>query len=133
MEVDSTSPELIEFIDSELLHSETFRYFQSRSIDAVNNHIVTLLLCHGDEIIGYAHIDFEEKYWLGIYISKLYRGRGLGIKLMNALLQLAKDQGVVVVHLSVDKVNVKAVRLYKNYGFEIIDQKELIYFMKKSI
>ena len=56
--------------------SDFFRYYHSRTIDAIKNHIVTIVLTLKDNIIGYGHLDFEKKVWLGICILQEYRKQG---------------------------------------------------------
>ena len=50
------------FIKNEM--PTTFRYFNKRTIDVIKNHLLTILLLVNDLPIGYAHIDYENKYWL---------------------------------------------------------------------
>ena len=40
--------------------SNFFRYYHSRTLDVIRNHIVTIVLTLKDNIIGYGHLDFEK-------------------------------------------------------------------------
>lgn len=117
----------------------TFRYFRSRNIDTINNHIITIILAEDDISIGYAHIDYatgtcgENKYWLGICILEKYQGKGLGKNIMKYIFNNEKIKNLDEVFLSVDKINEKAIKLYKNFNFNIIKEDENIYLMKKII
>ena len=37
-----------------------FRYYHSRTVDVIRNHIVTIVLTLNDNIIGYGHLDYEK-------------------------------------------------------------------------
>ncbi len=85
-----------------------------------------------DEPIGYAHIDEEDnRKWFGICIIKEYQNKGLGKKMMDYIFNLEsiKDEEI---YLSVDKVNIGAIHLYKKYGFEIIKDNLNYYLMKMN-
>lgn len=54
---------------------------------------------------------------LGIAIEKEYRGKGLGKKLMNSIIEEAKNNGFDELSLSVDANNSNAIQLYDKIGF----------------
>lgn len=64
---------------------------------------------------GYGFID-ESIPELGMAILPEYRGRGIGTRLLRALMQSLKDRGISAVSLSVDVRN-PARRLYERFGF----------------
>lgn len=108
------------FIDTELNKSSSFRYFQSRPIEIINNHVYTILLEFEDTIIGYAHLDKDEdnKIWLGIAIDRNHHGKGLGKMMMKNLLMFSDENSLDLI-LSVDLQNVFAIKLYEKYGFKV--------------
>lgn len=57
---------------------------------------------------------------LGIAVKDNYQSKGVGSKLMEELLFLAMIRNVGKIYLEVISANVKAVRLYQKYGFEIV-------------
>ena len=57
-----------------------------------------------------------------------YRGQGIGTRLMREMLSLLKEKGYRQASLAVQKANY-AVRMYKNVGFEIIDENQEEYIM----
>ncbi len=75
----------------------------------------------------YGHIDNETPS-LAIALYKDYRGLGIGTALMKEMLCNLKARGYKQTSLSVQKVNY-AVRMYKQVGFEIIDENEEEYIM----
>lgn len=63
-----------------------------------------------------------------ISLYKEYRGCGIGTALMKRMIQELKIRGYEKASLSVQKANY-AVKLYKNVGFEIVDENEEEYMM----
>jgi ribosomal protein S18 acetylase RimI-like enzyme len=63
---------------------------------------------------------------LGIVIDEANRGKGLGSKLMESLLKMARQEKVREIFLTVLFDNFRAIRLYEKFGFkrvgETIDQ-----------
>lgn len=108
----------------------SFTYFDSRSLDILDNHVVTLVLEDDDKsIIGYGHLDKEdETVRLGIALSQGHKGKGLGKVIMDALISSASEEGVDEIKLSVYRDNVPAQRLYEKFGFKLSDQNEKSYF-----
>ena len=119
------------FIQNEL--PSTFRYFKSRNIDIIKNHIITIILVVDELSIGYAHIDYENKYWFGICILDEYQGKGFGKEIMEYIFNNKKIINLEEIYLSVDKINEKAIKLYKNFNFNIIEENDNFYIMKKII
>lgn len=75
----------------------------------------------------YGHID-DETPSFAISLYEEYRGKGIGTKLMQAMLNLLKEKGYKKTSLSVQKNNY-AVKMYKKVGFKIIDETEEEYIM----
>ena len=63
-----------------------------------------------------------------ISLYKEYRNFGIGTKLMKTMLSELKAKGYEKTSLAVQKANY-AVRMYKNVGFEIIDENDEEYIM----
>ena len=58
----------------------------------------------------------------GLFLSKLYlirhaRGRGLARKAIEALVELARAEGLSRIHLTVNKHNLQAIQVYEHLGF----------------
>ncbi len=75
----------------------------------------------------YGHID-DETPSFAISVLEEYRGKGTGTELMRRMLALLKAEGYKRASLAVQKANY-AVRMYKNVGFEIVDENEQEYIM----
>ena len=75
----------------------------------------------------YGHVD-DETPSFAISLIPEYRGQGIGTRLMREMLSLLKEQGYRKASLAVQKANY-AVRMYRNVGFEIIDENDEEYIM----
>ena len=75
----------------------------------------------------YGHVD-DETPSFAISLIPEYRGKGIGTRLMRNMLNLLKEQGFKQASLAVQKANY-AVRMYKNVGFEIVDENNEEYIM----
>jgi len=105
------------FIDN--IRSTSFRYFNKRSVDVIQNHLLTLLVMDNNNPIGYAHIDQEDgKYWFGICISDQHQNKGLGNHIMKYILHHYKIKYCKEIYLSVDNNNINAIKLYKKNNFK---------------
>ena len=130
----SYSDDLTQFLDQAGNSISTFRYFEKRSFDILDNHNVTLLAYLDGNPVGYGHLDTEgNKTWLGIAIIDSMTGKGLGKKIMTYLTNHADSQQLEEIHLSVDTINKGAIHLYQKFGFSIITEKNHILFMKRTL
>ena len=75
----------------------------------------------------YGHIaDGVPSFAISLY--KEYRNFGIGTKLMRTMLEELKSRGYERTSLAVQKANY-AVRMYKNVGFNIVDENDEEYIM----
>lgn len=85
----------------------------------------TVVLLAGDDPIGLAVLRFRLAIWspgLECSLAELYvvprlRGRGIGRALMEAALEVARDQGADSMEIGVDEPDQVARRLYESLGF----------------
>lgn len=105
--------------------SPTARYF-SENILSENAEFWTI--DNNGNLIGELYVfknlndkDFADGhtkvYLCAFRISREYRGRGLGSRLMRTVLAHIKDSGFSSVTIGVDKTEEANVRLYKRFGF----------------
>ena len=76
---------------------------------------------------GYGHVD-DETPSLAVSLDEDYRGQGIEMQLMEAMLALLKEEGYKQVSLAVQKANY-AVRLYEKTGFKTVKENEDEYIM----
>ena len=89
------------------------------------NKLVYLIALDNDKVVGIVSIGLRtgkmsHRGGLGISVAKEYRGKGLGKKLMELIIELAKEKlkGLEMIELSVFKRNKAAKKLYKKFGFK---------------
>jgi RimJ/RimL family protein N-acetyltransferase len=67
----------------------------------------------GDASSGNAHVGR-----LGMGVAKPFRRQGLGARLMRAVLDKAREHGLLKIELAVYASNAGAIALYQRFGFE---------------
>jgi putative acetyltransferase len=86
-----------------------------------NDHVMVAEI--DGRVIGYAGLHVRDgkrrhSAWLGIAVHDEFAGRGAGQALMRALLDLAdKWIGLVRVDLESNATNVRAIAMYRRFGF----------------
>lgn len=119
--------ELKSIINGNILGTKTFRYFEKRDFNCLDNHILTNLYYKEDVCVGYGHLDKDgEDLWLGIMVLDDHVGKGYGNIIFESLITSTKND----ISLTVDKTNIKAINLYKKHKFVIIFENEYLYKMK---
>ena len=117
------------FITKNKNGSKFFRYYDKREFTIIQNHIKTKLYYDDDNnYIGYGHLDYEDKLWLGIIIADEYTGKKYANFIMHDLLSDITED----VYLTVDIENEKAINLYKKYEFTIIEKTNSYYLMFRN-
>ena len=97
-------------------------FIQSR-LDSKKD-VLYLVKCNG-EIVGNGSINslsgrMSHRAELGISVRKDYWGKGVGTKLMSALISFAGNAGFEILSLEVRSDNDRAIRLYERFGFKKI-------------
>ena len=127
---------MISFIDNAGTSLDYFRYFKSRELSIITNHIVTLLGYDDNKNpIAYGHLDMddENKIWLGICIIQSERAKGYGSQIMDALLGQAMIHGISKIYLSVDSYNLAGNHLYQKLGFKLYKRDENTSYYTKDL
>ncbi|HWA18044.1 MAG TPA: GNAT family N-acetyltransferase [Devosia sp.] len=75
----------------------------------------------GETPVGFCH-GWSEPFVKDIVVAPECRRRGLGRAMLAMLLQDYRDRGAPHADLKVDMKNLAAQALYRNLGFEIIEQ-----------
>lgn len=104
--------------------SKTFRYYQTRTSLDFENHIYHFLVQKENDILGYGHLDYADKIWLGMFVADKFTNQGYGKKILQTLINFTKQD----IYLSVDKDNISAINLYLQSGFRIYDQTDKIFY-----
>ena len=110
-----------------------FRYFNTRHLEITQSHLISLIILENNIPAAYCHLEEDNnKFWLGILVSDNFIGNKLGSYCVNLLINIADALNINDIYLSVDKDNYKAISLYKKYNFLTIEEKELLFIMKRS-
>ena len=75
----------------------------------------------------YGHVD-DETPSFAISLYRAYRGKGIGTAMMRDMLDLLRQQGYQKASLAVQKANY-AVRMYRDVGFQTVDENKEEYIM----
>jgi RimJ/RimL family protein N-acetyltransferase len=120
---------LEEFLKNKI--PDSFRYFNTRDINIINNHLVTLIGLVNNIPVAYGHIDQdqEKKYWLGVCVLEEYQKNKYGTKILEELIEVFYKSNEKLLNLTVDKENIIAQKLYLKYGFTILSENEKYYHM----
>ena len=99
------------------------------NIDLNSNPFYNCLVYDEEEILGV--IVFEEIYGRieldYIIVDNNYRRLGIASKLMEYLVNYAKNNSVSNITLEVNENNTSALNLYKKYKFEMVSRRENYY------
>ncbi len=77
-----------------------------------------------DAIPGEASAGMAHVARMGMAVAKAFRGRGIGRRLMEAVIEKARRRGLEKIELSVYSTNQAAVALYESAGF-VVEGKKL--------
>lgn len=135
VKVDASNPSLIlKFLENAGKSLTSFRYFNSRDLSVLKNHVATLILVDHGEPVGYGHLDCEnDTVWLGIAVIEKETGKGHGKEIMSNLVACAREANLATIKLSVDKTNIAGINLYKKFGFVQSGEKENIFFFTLNL
>ena len=92
---------------------------------ADKEHDCMFVAVKGGRIVGDASLSghprrMAHRAELGISVLKAEWGRGIGSRLMEALIEYARTHGLELLNLEALSDNEKAIRLYEKYGFRTI-------------
>lgn len=121
---------IIELFNQLVSKPEKFNYFKDLNIDLMirdrNCHCVVVE--HNKKVIGFGSIIVFLTPVHGhkgriedIIIHKDHRGQGLGKKLVEELISIAKNKNIRNIHLTSNPSREAARNLYKTLGFEQYD------------
>ncbi len=90
--------------------------------EASNDKAYYLLSLDGEQVIGYVGmwILLDEAQITNVALLPKYRGQGLGRKMMEKIIFLAKTRGATAMTLEVRPSNLVAINLYESLGFKSV-------------
>jgi L-amino acid N-acyltransferase YncA len=99
------------------------------------NHleICRFAACLNNEVVGWAALSpFSSRYAyrgvseVSIYVSTMHSGKGIGTKLLNALVTSSEKSGIWTLYSSIFPENKASIKLHKSFGFREIGYHEKI-------
>ncbi len=100
-------------------------------VDQLSGRGINVVARREDRIVGHAALtpDRAASYELAIFVHQDFQGVGIGRRLLETLLDLARSSGVREVWLSVESWNRRAIALYKKIGFTrlLVDHHEQVW------
>lgn len=113
------------------IESETYEFPWSAGIfrDCLLAGYTNFVLDRDSEVVGYGIMSIAagEAHVLNICVVTEYRREGTGQRLLQRLLDVAKNSGAQRVFLEVRPSNTAAIRLYEKLGFEALGRRENYY------
>jgi len=110
------------FLDPELPRHVLTRFQSEDAIkeQILNGHLYWFIMS-GDEKAGYACIvpEGDSLFMSKYYVSKEFRGKGLGSKTMDEIIKKGREMNVKRIYLRVNKNNRSSIDIYKHKGFVI--------------
>lgn len=107
-----------------VMEVERLSYLTPWSRDAflseiMQTYTIYLIARDGEKVVGIAgmHVVWEDSHVTNIAVHPLYRGRSLGERLMQELIQRAHKRGARRMTLEVRSSNTPAQSLYRKLGF----------------
>ena len=113
------------------IYEEALNYDDSFWENWISNNIILLALV-GRKAVGIIRAALEDEdvekgtaFIASFYVNRNYRGKGVGMKLMNKLLrELKKYDTINAARLWVGEAQKPAIELYKKLGFEKVGEEE---------
>ena len=87
---------------------------------------IMLVAMVGDIVVGNAIVErnrtkrYAHRAEISITVIKEFWGRGVGTRLMQMMIDFAKETGVEILYLEVRSDNARAISLYEKFGFSKI-------------
>ncbi|MDF2544510.1 MAG: GCN5-related N-acetyltransferase [Herbinix sp.] len=104
-------------------------------MESAGNYLYTFLN-EEEQVIGYAWCsDKEDSMRLIAYIGvkESFRRRGYATQIMEMICRDAKQAGVSLMVLGVEKNNFPAIHIYERDGFKIVGEEDIRFIMVKEL
>ena len=82
-----------------------------------------------NEIVGFAGVidTLDQLEITNIVVKKKFRKKGIGNKLLQDLIKIAKEKGKIEITLEVNNINLPAIKLYEKNGFKKVGYRRKYY------
>jgi L-amino acid N-acyltransferase YncA len=117
-----------------VITEEEQRYFRTNVKDAEvvggwvdhldYDKVLPIVAMIGDRIVGDATLHFHEGPYrhigeLRIFLAKDFRHRGLGVRMLSALIELAKRRNLYILQVEIVNDQLEIIRAFQSVGFVI--------------
>lgn len=103
--------------------------FQSSSAikKQISNGYKYYFIMDGESVLGYFAFKNEEtKMFLSkLYLKKEFRGLGYARKVLDFLVQTAKNENLKNIYLTVNINNLNSIKAYEKMGFYVLEKKKM--------
>lgn len=91
--------------------------------DQINKGYDYFIIKNDQSPIGYFACENQKRslFLSKIYILKDFRGKGIGKRCLNFIIQKGVESGLPYISLSVNKYNENSIQFYIKYGFKKVD------------
>ncbi|PKP15628.1 MAG: N-acetyltransferase [Bacteroidetes bacterium HGW-Bacteroidetes-23] len=126
-------PSILNIINDNILHSTSLYDYEPRSlakqsellIDKTNKNFPVIVAQMDGKIAGfgmYGEFRYRDAYRFtvehSVYVSNDFKGKGVGGKLLQTLIELAKEQGLHTMIGVIDAENTESILFHEKYGFK---------------
>lgn len=103
-----------------------YNVFKSELENKNSKYVIAKL---NDEIVGFGGIWFsvDDIHITNIVVKKCYRNKKIGTFILNALIDMCKNQAQKSITLEVNSNNIPAQKLYENFGFKTVGIRKKYY------
>ena len=131
--VEADVPSILAIINDNILHSSSLYDYEPRSLtkqsellrEKRSKNFPVIVAEIDGKIAGfgmYGEFRFREAYRFtvehSVYVSDDFKGKGVGGKLLQSLIELAKKQGLHTMVGVVDAENTQSILFHEKYGFK---------------
>ncbi len=91
-----------------------------------NGHLYSFIECDGRKV-GYfcIHPEGDSLFMSKLYVSKDQRGKGLGSKTLDDIIEKGKAMNMKRIYLRVNRFNTVAKKVYTSKGFVVVREEKL--------
>ena len=126
---------MIDYVKKDQLNelNKLLKYFDTsiENFDIIAKHPFSKWLVYiiNNELVGFLnyYLLYENAELEYIYVLDKYRKKGIGFELMNFFINEVKSKKCINITLEVNINNIKAISLYKKFGFEKISIRKNYY------
>lgn len=126
-------PAILDIINDNILHSTSLYDYEPRSLAKQSNLLKEKTAKNFPVIVAeidgkvagfgmYAEFRFRDAYRFtiehSVYVSNDFKGKGVGGKLLQSLIELAKKQGLHTMIGVIDAENTESILFHEKYGFK---------------